>query len=270
MKPTYAHAVSNLPPNLTRRGVLLSAAAAFVAGCGAAAHKAAARATSSAVPSHPPVTPSTSPSPTPSLTPTGPASQVMHGPRTVNAVALTFHGAGDPALAQALLTEAESAGAKVTVFAVGTWLAQNPSMARRILDGGHALANHTYTHPDLTQLSAAGLSDEITRTRDLLTSLTGSTGTYFRPSQMDMATPAVLAAAGAAGYQTVVGYDVDPRDYQDPGATAIVERAMAAVAPGSVISLHLGHQGTVDAMPTLLADLKSRRLQAVTMEQLLA
>lgn len=194
----------------------------------------------------------------------------MHGSRAVNAVALTFHGSGDPALAQALLAEAEAGGAHVTVFAVGTWLAQNPSMAHRILAGGHALANHTYTHPDLTQLSATGLSEEITRTRDLLTSLTGSTGTYFRPSQMDAATPAVLAAAGAAGYRTVVGYDVDPRDYQDPGATAIVERTMATVSPGSVISLHLGHQGTVDALPTLLSDLKSRHLRTVTMEQLLA
>jgi peptidoglycan/xylan/chitin deacetylase (PgdA/CDA1 family) len=182
---------------------------------------------------------------------------------------LTFHASGDPALGRDLLSAAEAGGAKLTIFVVGSWLEANPSMAQRIVSGGHELGNHTYTHPDLKVLDATALEAEVTRARDVLRRLTGSGGDYFRPSQMDRATPAVLAAAGEAGYRTSVAYDVDPLDYQDPGATAVRDRTLAAVRPGSIVSLHLGHQGTVDALPEILAGLKQRGLQPVTVGRLL-
>ena len=199
----------------------------------------------------------------------GPAVQVVNGARTRQQVALTFHGAGDPALAEALLAEAERADARVTVFAVCQWLDQHPAMAARITGKGHALANHTYTHPDLGRLSVPAVDTEITRARDVLTRLTGGNGGYFRPSAMDRATDLVLAEAGRAGYATVVAFDVDPHDYQDPGARAVIDRTLGAVAPGSIVSLHLGHPGTVQALPDILSGLHARGLAAVTVHDLL-
>ncbi len=61
-------------------------------------------------------------------------------------VALTFHGNGDPALAEALLRAVEAKGAKITVFAVGNWLAANPALGRRILSGGPR-AREPHLHP---------------------------------------------------------------------------------------------------------------------------
>jgi peptidoglycan/xylan/chitin deacetylase (PgdA/CDA1 family) len=219
-----------------------------------------------AAPSPPP---SRTPSRTPSPTPTGPAVEVVTGPGTRREVALTFHASGDPALGRALLAAAEAGGARLTIFVVGSWLDANPSMAQRIVSGGHELGNHTYTHPDLRALSGAALEAEVTRARDVLQRLTGFGGDYFRPSQMDRATAPVLAAAGQAGYRTSVAYDVDPLDYEDPGRVAVRDRTLAAVRPGSIVSLHLGHQGTVDALPEILAGLKERGLKPVTVGQLL-
>ena len=59
--------------------------------------------------------------------------QVVHGPRNHAKVALTFHGQGPVPMADALLSETERAGARVTVLAVGTWLEQFPQMAHRVL-----------------------------------------------------------------------------------------------------------------------------------------
>ena len=154
--------------------------------------------------------------------------------------------------------------------AARSWLEANPSLARRIRDGGHGLANHTYTHPALSALSPAALLAEVSRARDVLQRLTGSDGTYFRPSQMDRATPAVLSAAGAAGYRISLAFDVDPRDYRDPGAAAVQSRTLAGVQPGSVVSLHLGHPGTVQALPGILGGLSQRGLRPVTVHDLLA
>jgi len=64
---------------------------------------------------------------------------------------------------------------------------------------------------------------------------------------MDVASPLVLEQAAKAGYSTVVGYDIDPHDYQDPGALAIVERVRAGLHPGAIVSLHTAHEGTVTA-----------------------
>jgi peptidoglycan/xylan/chitin deacetylase (PgdA/CDA1 family) len=198
----------------------------------------------------------------------GPATEVAHGSRTRPELALTFHGGGDPGLADELLAIFALHRSPVTVMAVGTWLESNPTIAPRIVAAGHELGNHTYHHRDLTSLSGAALLAEITGCRDLLRAQTGSGGNYFRPSQAQHATTTVLAAAGAAGYPVCLSYDVDSLDYTDPGPAAI-RRAVARAGPGSVISMHFGHRDTVTAMPSILADLAARGLAPVTVSHLL-
>ena len=87
--------------------------------------------------------------------PAGPAAYVSHGPSDSGRVAFTFHGSGDLGLLHDLLAAAKRLSTPVTVFAVGSWLDQNPDVAGAILGGGHELANHTYTHPALGQVKAA-------------------------------------------------------------------------------------------------------------------
>lgn len=182
-------------------------------------------------------------------------------------VALTFHGAGDPALARRVLTTAHDRGAQVTVLAVGTWLQQDADAARLVTGLGHELGNHTWSHPDLAALGAAQVRTEIERCRDLIAAATGGPGAFFRPSQAQHATPQVRDIAAAAGYPRVLSYDVDSRDNTDPGAAAI-RRNVRAVTAGGVVSMHLGHPGTLEALPGLLDDLAARGLTPVTASRL--
>jgi peptidoglycan/xylan/chitin deacetylase (PgdA/CDA1 family) len=200
----------------------------------------------------------------------GPAAEVSHGPRTREQVALTFHGQGAPSLLEALLGTAERAGARVTILAVGSWLAAEPALARRILRGGHDLGNHTQHHLALASMAAAGVRQEIDECAQVLRRLTGGIGAWFRPSQTPTSTPVIRAQAGAVGYQTCLAYDVDSLDYTDPGPAAIVATVMRSVRPGSIVSLHCGHAGTVAALPGLLAGLADRGLRPVTATTLLA
>ncbi|WP_194907754.1 polysaccharide deacetylase family protein [Catenulispora rubra] len=195
-------------------------------------------------------------------------AEVDHAASGRPQVALTFHGDGDPQLAQALLKEAEAGQARLTVLAVGRWLGAHPEMARRVLDGGHELGNHTENHVDVSRLSPAAAFAEIEQCAARLQKLTGSPGIWFRPSQTQHANPMLIEQARKAGYRTVLSYDVDPLDYEDPSATQISERLLAAVHPGAVVSMHLGHQHTVAALPAVLAGLKSRGLAAVTASEL--
>lgn len=199
--------------------------------------------------------------------PAGP--DITHGPRTRKAVALTFHGAGDVAILRRMLAEFKDAGASVTVLAIGQWLAADPAVAKLVLDGGHDLGNHTWSHRTMPRLSAADTKTEIARASAELRTLTGTPGSWFRPSGTPHSTATIRSAAVAAGYGACLAYDVDPLDYTDPGANAVVHNFAAGVKAGSIVSLHLGHPGTLAAMPRLLTLLHDRGLTAVTASDLL-
>ncbi len=196
--------------------------------------------------------------------------QVVHGPRDKPQVALTFHGQGPVPIAEALLAEAERADARLSVLAVGTWLEQYPKIAQRILGGGHDLGNHTLHHLDIAAMDATDAYAEITGCAQRLRALTGSQGRWFRPSQTQYATPLIEREARKAGYPTCVSYDVDSLDYTDPGPDAVVSTVLARTRPGSIVSLHFGHPGTVTALPAILRGLATRGLRPVTLTSLLS
>jgi peptidoglycan/xylan/chitin deacetylase (PgdA/CDA1 family) len=258
---------------LTRRALVAGAAAAALSAC-------AGRRTGTA-------TPTTAPSGTgPSQTPPArqdaettttttthvagdPARFVQSGPTKAKAVALTFHVAGDSQQATALFDEAHRLGVPLTLFLVGTFVDANPALVRRLASDGHELANHTATHPTLGRLARAAVAKEIAGGRDAIERAAKTPGAWFRPSGMDVPTPVVLAEAGRAGYATVVGYDLDPHDYQDPGRAAVVERVRNGIHGGSIVSLHTAHQGTIDAFPDIVDLLRTAQLAPVTVSKLL-
>ncbi len=245
----------------SRRAVLASAGTAVLAGCGIgpAQKKAAPRRQKRPAEA----------APTTTIAPNGPAAYVANGSRSGHGVALTFHGSGDVALTQQLLSSAHQLSAPITVFGVGTWMEENPALAEQILAGGNTLANHTYTHPDLGSLNAGAVADEIQRCATVLDRIEGNNGHWFRPSGIVVPTAVILEQAGLAAYPVSVGYDVDPLDYEDPGSSAIVARVTQGLQPGSIVSLHTGHAGTVQAFPALVQLIRSRQLEPVLIGDLI-
>src|SRR5262249_39079009 len=144
--------------------------------------------------------------------------------------------------------------AHVTVLAVGTWLQASPDVAKMVLDGGHELGNHTWSHPALAGYQREPMYVEIQRCRDKLVELTGGPGAFSRQSRGQHAPPAEPAQAGRAGSARLLSFDIDSTDWRDPGPAAI-RSAVATARAGSVISMHLGHEGTLAALPGVLTDL---------------
>jgi peptidoglycan/xylan/chitin deacetylase (PgdA/CDA1 family) len=258
---------------IPRRTFLAAGALAFAAACaGSDDDPSSTASNSTTVP--PPTTPQSTSAPTPPSSSAEAAKFLDHGSNAKSRVALTFHLNGDPGLAQQLLDVLAAHETVITAFIVGNWLDQNPSWGKKLVDAGHEVANHTYTHPSFLSLSRDGMLDEVLRCRDALTRHAGTPGTLFRPSGTDdgtVAPPAVVQeVSGEAGYPVVLGFDVDPYDYDDPGADAVVQRTLAGAAAGTIISLHFGHTGTVAAMPAILDGLAQRDLTTVTASDLLA
>jgi peptidoglycan/xylan/chitin deacetylase (PgdA/CDA1 family) len=161
----------------------------------------------------------------------------------------------------------------VTAFLVGTFVDQNPDLLPRFVADGHEVANHTYQHLTFDRLPAAEMRSEVVRCRDALQRAAGTSGTLFRISGTTNGTDppgeAIERLVADCGYPTIVGFDVDPSDYQDPGAKLVESRTIAALHPGAIVSLHFGHEGTVEALPAVLAALEQRGLRPVTVTRML-
>jgi len=254
-----------------RRELLgIAGVAALAAACGDAGSAPTAAASSKAPASSSPKPSSATSTPTKPATPAADnGKDVSHGPAGSGAVALTFHGAGADSIARGILAELGHGGAHATVFAVGSWLDADPSVAKAFLDGGHELGNHTYHHKPMRSLGATEAKSEVEQCSAVLRRLTGTPGAWFRPSGTPYSTPTIRAAARAAGYPHCVTYNLDSLDYTDPGAAAVTKNVLSAVRGGDIVSLHLGHAGTVTALPAILAGLAARSLRPVTVTQLL-
>jgi peptidoglycan/xylan/chitin deacetylase (PgdA/CDA1 family) len=196
-------------------------------------------------------------------------ADILHGLRTRNEVALTFHGAGALSIAKSILSEVANAQAGISVLVVGTWLKANPSMAKIILDAGHDLGNHTMTHPVLSQLPLAKVQKEIDECAALLKKLTGSKGRWFRPSGTIRSNATIRTAAGRAGYKNCISYDVDSFDYTNQSPSVTLKRVQKLVQPGSIIGMHFGYANDVKAIPLVLAHLHAKGLKPVTLTELL-
>jgi peptidoglycan/xylan/chitin deacetylase (PgdA/CDA1 family) len=196
-------------------------------------------------------------------------ADIQHGSRSVKKVALTFHGAGAPDYADPLLKLFKSTGTKVSVFAVGTWLVNEPTVASRIVGDGHDLGNHTMTHTQMKTISAKRVESEISGCADELTKLIGNHGAWFRPSGTQFSTPTIRKAAVKHGYGQCISYEVDSEDFKDVSKAKMISNVMNNVKNGSIISMHFGHKVTLDAMPTILEKLHGAGLTPVTLTELL-
>jgi peptidoglycan/xylan/chitin deacetylase (PgdA/CDA1 family) len=177
-------------------------------------------------------------------------------------VTLTFDDGPHPDTTPALL--AALGDAPATFFLQGSAAAARPDLVRAISAAGHAIGNHTWNHPRLPALDAAARDQEVRRTQDLLTDLTGSRPTLFRPPYGD--TDATVAATIAGLGLTEVLWTVDTRDWAGVGADGITEAA-AAVEPGGIVLMHDGgYAATVEAVPRILAALTARGLRPGLLE----
>ena len=206
---------------------------------------------------------------TPSAPGAGAATYINHGDASRNNVALTFHLGGDVALVTRLLDLMKSKNFTATFFAIGSWLEAHPSLGHRAVADGHELANHTLNHKNMGDLTSAQLYDEIAGGGQALVPFIGSIGKWFRPSGTDVPSQKILDEAGRAGYAVSVGYDVDSRDFKEPGSKVVIAKVNSEVHSGAIVSLHFGHSGTITALPSILDHLDVLGLKQATVTTLL-
>lgn len=200
---------------------------------------------------------------------------VTNGSRQTPLVALTFDVgekptwvAGYDEVIERVLIEMQ---APATYFLGGHWMMRNPEITRRLADNPlFEIGNHSWAHPDLPDLSASQMTQEIIKTNDIYYQLTGKTFTLFRfpAGKYDDLSLGMVAFHGLISVQwDVVTADPVP----DNDAENINRIVRERVQNGSIIIMHANGRGwhTAEALPDMISWLRESGYTLVTISELM-
>ena len=176
-------------------------------------------------------------------------------------IALTFDDGPDPKYTPQILSVLERYHVPGTFFVIGENGVENRGLLQREVADGNEVGNHSYTHPNMADVSDTGIRLELNATQRLIEAYTGRSTRLFRapyfgdaePSTPDELGPALIAQQ--QGY-TIVGLHGDPGDWQKRTADDIYQRTVNAVeqaTPDLTVNVVLLHDGGGDRSQTVLA-----------------
>lgn len=202
-----------------------------------------------------------------------------HGKRSSHIVALTFDDGPSPLYTPQILDILDRYEVKATFFLVGSHVDKYPEIARRIVDSGHELGNHTQSHRNVPTLGQLTLHNEIINASAAIFHHTGSYPSYVRPPR-GMYDDRFRRLAWLLG-QDIVLWSLSGRDWQ-PGVTsrAIVENVVPKAKGGEILLFHdsgalIKDEGgdrsaTIRALPLVIEGLRAKGLSIVPLSELLS
>ncbi len=197
-------------------------------------------------------------------------------------IALTFDDGPDPDWTPQILDILKAKHVPATFFIIGENAEASPRLVQRMVNEGHDVGNHTFTHPNLGETSPGITALELNATQRLFEALTGRSMRLFRAPYFGDAEPTTadelvpIEQAQAMGY-IAVGLHIDPDDWQRPPVDKIVQSVLEQVHHQSpdrqsrVVLLHDGggnRANTVAALPQIIDALRAEGYDFVTVSEL--
>lgn len=187
-------------------------------------------------------------------------------------IAVTFDDGPTPGFTAQVLEILDRAGARATFFVVRSHVEHWPMDAKAIVEAGHELGNHSYTHGTLVLKSPGSVRSDLLRTDSLIRSVGHRGDIHFRPpyGKKLVVLPWVLSRLGT----TTILWDIEPESF---GAVAsdpvrIREHVLERVSPGSIVLLHPffeSRRATLSALPGLIEELQAMGYRLVTVSELM-
>ena len=155
-------------------------------------------------------------------------------------------------------------------FLTGHFMEEEPELVLRMVNEGHLVGNHTYDHPNLTQVSQAQFLTELTRAEEKFYEITGQEmAKYLRPPEGQF-NQEVLNWAADAGYYTILwslAYVDWHVDRQKGGAYAY-EQVINRMHPGAIILLHSTSSDNADAMEDIVSSIRGAGFEFKSLQYL--
>lgn len=181
-----------------------------------------------------------------------------------NLCALTFDDGPHRTVTPRILEILQAEKIRATYFPVAKVALQNPQIIRDFVAAGHEIGNHSLTHSDLRAMAPAAQRHEIAEANRILREM-GADPVLFRPPY-GRYNGDLMAGARAEKMNTVL-WNVDTRDWKVRDPDKIVQHVKTAAGTGSVLLLHSTYASTATALPRVIADMRSKGCEFVTLSE---
>lgn len=179
-------------------------------------------------------------------------------------VALTFDDGPHPTITKQILNILDKYDARATFFMVGYRAEKNPSIVKEVWSRGNEIGNHSWSHPQLTELSSKDVLTQFNSTNKVIQNATGKPATVFRPPYGDtnkrikdlISVPQVL-------------WSIDTLDWKYRNADTLLPMVKKNMHNNAIILMHDVHQSTADGLEQVLAYLQKEGYEFVTVSDIL-
>lgn len=181
-------------------------------------------------------------------------------------IAITFDVAWENSNTEELISILKDNDARATFFVTGDFCDRYPEDVKRFFDAGHEIENHSDQHPHVL---GANVNDLISDTRECsrkIKMLTGEEPTLYRAPYGEYDDSLITTLDGMG--MKVIQWDVDSVDWKKGSAADIKKKVLKGVKPGSILLFHNDLENTTEALPDILANLKSQGFEFVTVSEL--
>lgn len=156
---------------------------------------------------------------------------------------------------------------RASFFLEGRWVKNHPELAKMISEAGHEVGNHSYTHPNMQQLSASAIRQEIRKANDVIKATTGVSPTWLGPPSGSFRDEVVTIAA-EEGMGTIL-WTVDTIDWKKPTPDVLINRVMSKIHNGALILMH-PTDSTAKSLDSMIKQIKAKNLEINTVSELLS
>ncbi len=156
---------------------------------------------------------------------------------------------------------------QATFFFDGSWVKENPGLAKTIYKDHHEIGNHAYSHPDLNTYSKAQTTKELKKTNAIIKKTLGLKPLWFAPPSGSFKQDTV-DVANELGMMTIL-WTVDTVDWKKPESAAMVARVISKIENGSMILMH-PTQPTAQGLNQMINSIKEKGYQIGTVSDLMS
>lgn len=182
-------------------------------------------------------------------------------------VAFTFDDGPSGRFTQQLLEGLEEREAKATFFLCGYRMELYPDLPAQILEAGHEVGLHGYSHDSMCQMSREQLEAELDKTQDFLYELTGKRVKTLRPPGGENS--GLLRQVAQEKGLSLIHWSVDPRDWATQDCQQVINNLLKEIEDGDIILMHDMSQSSVDAALEVMDQLAKEGYRFVTVSELL-
>ncbi|WP_152394819.1 polysaccharide deacetylase family protein [Paenibacillus guangzhouensis] len=198
---------------------------------------------------------------------------LLHGPPAPKRIALTFDDVPDDYFTPLILDTLKQLHVKATFFVVGNRAESHPDIVRRMINEGHIIGNHSYSHANLPKIVDSAFRDEVLRTEDIIKKITGKTMLFIRPPYGNVSEDQIKWIASK--HMKIINWNVDSLDWKGLSADQVKANIMSNISSGAIVLQHgaggVGEDltGTIEALPSMVAELRAQNIELVTIPELL-